>query len=609
MTVIESRTAAAPLTADALTGALLKEQAELTAVNRFAQWHEALLPGETTGFYRRLIPLTRPQPGQQYAFEVDLDKCSGCKACVSACHSLNGLDDGEIWRGTGSLVSDDWRHPYQQTITTACHHCVEPACLDGCPVLAYDKDPATGIVRHLDDQCIGCQYCVLKCPYEVPTYSPSRGIVRKCDMCSSRLNAGEAPACVQACPNESIRISLVDKSAVASQFRPPLMAGVTAPKAGTGAGVAHEPLTKTVPENPFLPNSPAPDYTLPTTRYKSVRPMPDGARAADREELQPQPAHWPLVYMLILSQFATGLYLCRLGLDLFFPSSQAVFGRAQALAALAAGVAALGVGALHLGRPWGAWRAFLGLRKSWLSRELVAFSLFLPVAAAYTVSVWFNPAVLARYQIPLGVTTVALGLAGVFCSAMVYHDTRRDFWRLPLAGGKFFGSTLLLGSSGTLLLLALSDPAHLAGWKPAPHWSGAWHRLAVGNQWSFRGAGLVLLAIVVIMSLLKLSLDQRVVQRLADDDFSPLHKTALLLTDHFGAVRRCQIVCLVLGGLGLPLVMALGLNETGVPIVSPAHYSALAWLMFLAALGAELVERHLFFLTVQPVKMPGSMSS
>ena len=73
--------------------------------------------------------------------------------------------------------------PYQQTVTTACHHCVEPACLEGCPVLAYEKDAETGIVRHLDDQCIGCQYCVLKCPYDVPKYSAKRGIVRKCDMC------------------------------------------------------------------------------------------------------------------------------------------------------------------------------------------------------------------------------------------------------------------------------------------------------------------------------------------------------------------------------------------------------------------------------------------
>ena len=156
---------------------------------------------------------------------MDLDACTGCKACVTACHSLNGLDDGEIWRSVGLLHGGTPDAPAQQTVTTACHHCLEPACLKGCPVKAYEKDPVTGIVKHLDDQCIGCQYCTLMCPYDAPKYSKSRGIVRKCDMCSDRLAHGEAPACVQACPNEAIAISLVDRAdaiqaAEASTFLP-----------------------------------------------------------------------------------------------------------------------------------------------------------------------------------------------------------------------------------------------------------------------------------------------------------------------------------------------------------------------------------------------------
>src|SRR5256885_9887519 len=110
----------------------------------------------------------------------------------------------------GLLVSADWRNPFQRVFTTACHHCVAPACLTGCPVRAYEKDPVTGIVRHLDDQCIGCQYCTLMCPYDAPKYSPSRGIVRKCDMCSGRLAAGQAPACVQGCPSGAIAIPVID---------------------------------------------------------------------------------------------------------------------------------------------------------------------------------------------------------------------------------------------------------------------------------------------------------------------------------------------------------------------------------------------------------------
>ena len=107
--------------------------------------------------------------------------------------------------------------PFLQHVTTACHHCLDPACLTGCPVKAYDKDPETGIVRHFDDQCIGCQYCVFMCPYDVPQYSRTKGIVRKCDMCHDRLAVGEAPACVQSCPNQAIRIRTVSVESVVEQ--------------------------------------------------------------------------------------------------------------------------------------------------------------------------------------------------------------------------------------------------------------------------------------------------------------------------------------------------------------------------------------------------------
>ena len=96
---------------------LLAEQRSLTAVAKFARAHEQHeLPAQAR-HYRDLIPLSKPQAGQQYAFEVELDKCSGCKACVTACHSLNGLDETETWRSVGLLFNDDWRTPQQQTIT------------------------------------------------------------------------------------------------------------------------------------------------------------------------------------------------------------------------------------------------------------------------------------------------------------------------------------------------------------------------------------------------------------------------------------------------------------------------------------------------------------
>jgi formate dehydrogenase iron-sulfur subunit len=78
-----------------LVSQFLDLQQDLTAVERFSRRHEAdeLPPAERV--YKDLIPFAKPARGQQYAFQVDLDACTGCKACVTACHRLNGLDDDE----------------------------------------------------------------------------------------------------------------------------------------------------------------------------------------------------------------------------------------------------------------------------------------------------------------------------------------------------------------------------------------------------------------------------------------------------------------------------------------------------------------------------------
>jgi Fe-S-cluster-containing dehydrogenase component/DMSO reductase anchor subunit len=569
-----------------LTSDLLAEQRDLSAVERFSEWHQTSEEPARARWYRDLIPVNPPQPGQQYAFEVDLDRCSGCKACVSACHSLNGLDDGEAWRDVGLLVSDDWRQPFQQTITTACHHCVDPACLNGCPVLAYDKDPITGIVRHLDDQCIGCQYCVLKCPYDVPKYSERRGIVRKCDLCSHRLAAGEHPACVQACPHEAIRITLLETETVVAEYRTRRSRreevltskseiGTEPPYVGTYEG------TSTAARNRFLPEAPSPDYTLPTTRYKSAKSLPDCTRAADREELQPQPAHTPLVVMLVFSQLAVGLSVFKL----ILPEAAAAQAPARALITqtftlLVVGLFSLVASLMHLGRPLGAWRSFLGLRRSWLSREVVAFGGFIALAALDAGSLGFGPWTGTMAGWGLGLATAVSGALTVFCSVMVYHDTRRDFWRLAWTAGKFFGTALLLGAAGTLLIVFSCAPA------TAP------------------SSVTPLVALIVLAGVFKLAVEHRVLRHVSADDFSPLHKTALLLTERFGRWNRVRISCIVVGALFLPILFAL---EGFAP--SPGGLTAQASLLFALCLAGELIERQLFFLAVQPAKMPGAIAS
>jgi len=86
-----------------LVDELLAEQRTLTAVERFSQHHDRAGHSAKEKLYSALMPARSPNPGEQYAFQVDLDACTGCKACVSACHTLNGLDENEIWRTVGLL--------------------------------------------------------------------------------------------------------------------------------------------------------------------------------------------------------------------------------------------------------------------------------------------------------------------------------------------------------------------------------------------------------------------------------------------------------------------------------------------------------------------------
>ena len=341
----------------------------LTAVERFARTDHV-----ERDRYRSRLPAAAPGPGQQYAFEVDLDACTGCKACVVACHSRNDLDPGESWRQVGLLVGTD--APYQQAVTTGCHHCVDPACLSGCPVDAYEKDPVTGIVRHLDDQCIGCRYCTLMCPYEVPTYNARLGIVRKCDLCAARLEAGAEPACVQGCPTSAISITLVDVSDVRRRT------------------------------SWSIPASPSPTLTAPATVFRSARPVPVDAVPADHHRVAPAAGHRPLAVMLVLSQLAVGTYLAA--------SHRAGVALAVVLLALASSIS-------HLGRPLHAWRAVLGLGHSWVSREIVAFSAFTALAALH--------AVLGKPPGWLPGVTAGFGIAGVVCSMAIYAATGRRWWR------------------------------------------------------------------------------------------------------------------------------------------------------------------------------------
>ncbi|SIO24747.1 nitrate reductase (quinol-dependent), transmembrane subunit [Singulisphaera sp. GP187] len=512
-----------------LIDAMLDEQGDLTAVERFTQFHEGEQAPLQGGVYSSLLPARTPGPGQQYAFEVDLDRCSGCKACVAACHSMNGLDEFEAWREVGLIVGAVAGLPVLQHVTSACHHCLDPACLSACPVDAYEKDPVTGIVKHLDDQCFGCQYCTLACPYDVPKFHAKKGIVRKCDMCSDRLGAGEAPACAQACPHEAIKIRVIDRA--------------------EAVAVAES--------NSFLATAPAANYTMPTTRYLSSRPAQGPVRAGDHFRNEPEHAHVPLVVMLVLTQASAGGYLVE-------AVARATGGNVPTILpwlSLVVGLVGINASLLHLGRPLYAYRALIGLRHSWLSREVAAFGLFANVALAHGAALWFRPDWLGLSA----AAAAATGLVAVFCSVMVYHVVHRPFWRGGRCGLKFFGTSIVVGLAGALAT------------------SGGAQRLAVG---------------LAAASLAKLAFETSILMHLRDPQMTPLRRTALLLRGPLAKAVALRLGLGLTGGVVLPLALATG----AVP-------AAAAWVALAAVLGGELAERYLFFAAVVRPKMPGGLAS
>jgi formate dehydrogenase iron-sulfur subunit len=326
-----------------------------------------------------LIPAETPQPGEQYRFHFDMTKCIGCRCCEVACNEQNGNPADQRWRRVGEIEGGVFPNTQRFYLSMGCNHCVDAACLKGCPVDAYRKDEATGLVLHNADACIGCQYCTWNCPYGVPQYNPERGVVGKCDMCHNRLADGDSPACVNACPESAIQIEIVN------------IAEWVADHAAADA-----------------PGLPPAAQTVSTTRITLPGDLGPELNKADHTRVRPEHPHWPLVFMLTLTQLSVGAF-----------AGLAAFGAAGPLAALAAlfvAFTALGASTLHLGRPIHAYRAIRMWRRSWLSREVLLFSLFAGSASAF---------VLVR---GLAIPTVLLGLGGITASAFIYLVPARPAW-------------------------------------------------------------------------------------------------------------------------------------------------------------------------------------
>jgi len=158
----------------------------------------------------------RQAPDDAVGMLYDTTRCIGCKACVVACHEANDLPPDT--RGNGihdapqslndrtkniiKLYKEEGRRSYMKQ---QCMHCIDPACVGACMIGALQKREY-GIVTWESDRCIGCRYCQVACPYNVPKFEWEEANPRiiKCELCNHRLAEGKEPACCEVCPRDAV---------------------------------------------------------------------------------------------------------------------------------------------------------------------------------------------------------------------------------------------------------------------------------------------------------------------------------------------------------------------------------------------------------------------
>lgn len=138
---------------------------------------------------------------KQYALVIDSRKCINCKACVVACRAENKVPLGYSRDWIGEERRGTWPKLSAAFEPEQCHHCQSPSCVRVCPTGASFKR-ADGVVLVNEDDCIGCRYCIIACPYDARFYREDKGVVEKCTFCAQRLSRGEMPACVETCPSK-----------------------------------------------------------------------------------------------------------------------------------------------------------------------------------------------------------------------------------------------------------------------------------------------------------------------------------------------------------------------------------------------------------------------
>jgi Fe-S-cluster-containing dehydrogenase component len=155
----------------------------------------------------------KPQaPADAVGMLYDATRCIGCRACVTACKTANDLP-GNLYDPPNDLNGDTKNiiKKYEvdgevvSYMKTQCMHCIDPGCASACMIGSFKKREY-GIVTWDPDRCIGCRYCQVACPYNIPKFQweSNNPKIVKCELCLHMLQAGKQPGCCQSCPKEAV---------------------------------------------------------------------------------------------------------------------------------------------------------------------------------------------------------------------------------------------------------------------------------------------------------------------------------------------------------------------------------------------------------------------
>jgi DMSO reductase anchor subunit len=292
--------------------------------------------------------------------------------------------------------------------------------------------------------------------------------------------------------------------------------------------------------------------------------------------------------MLTFTQLSVGAFTLGLLVERLW-GRPAGSGLAQTASAISLAVVALASSVFHLGRPWLAWRAVLGLRTSWLSREVAMFGAFAALAFLYGLLGTGRLGVGSPATGWLGAVQIAAAIAGVlgvFCSVMVYAATKREQWAAALTGVRFFGTTVILGAALVLAVSAFTVPAAFAA---APFPSGPLH-----------GILHALAFVVLVATVVKLCFEGSLLLNARDRRHSAHKRVAIVMLHDLGSVTAARFGSAIAGGVLLPFLVGEGMvhGDTAIRMTG-------AMLVLLVA--GELAERYLFFRASPASRMPGGL--